>query len=596
MTHRYPEGVRESATGWRWASALRDSWRAGYGGADFRADLLAGAVVALVAVPLAMALAIASGVPPQYGLYTAVVAGTVVPLLGGSRFQVTGPTAAFVIILAPVASRFGLGGLLTAGFLAGILLLIMGLGRLGGLIQYIPRTVTAGFTAGIGLVIAVLQLKDFFGLQTGPLPDRFIDRLVALIHAAPTLRPAEVAVGVGTLALLILWPKFSKRIPGPLVALALAAGGVALAERFVPGLEIATIARRFHFEINGRVWNGVPGILPALRAPWSFPGPGGAPLAFNFALLEALAPSALAIALLAAIESLLSAVVADGMAGTRHNPDAELTALGVGNLLGPFFGGIPATGAIARTATNIRSGARSPLAAAFHGLFILGVLLAAAPLLGRVPMASLAALLLVVAYHMSELRHVRYLLNVAPRSDVAVLLICFGLTVVFDMVMGVTVGIVLASLLFMRRMAATTRGRTLGSESGAGGPPPPGFVFYEIAGPMFFGAVDNAIDAIASVDRSVRGVLFLMDKIPVMDVSGLVALESAIRKLSAAGQLSVLVGAHGQPQALIRKSQFLSTERRLIRHCPDRNAAAQEAAAFLRAASSATPLFPEARR
>lgn len=595
MPHRYSDGRHGGTARWRWSSALRDSWRLGYGFSDFRSDLLAGAVVALVAIPLAMALAIASGVPPQYGLYTAVVAGTVVPLLGGSRFQVTGPTAAFVVILAPVAGRFGLGGLLVAGLMAGGLLLAMGFFRLGGLIQFIPRTVTAGFTAGIGFVIAVLQLKDFFGLQVAALPDRFVERVAALLHAAPTFRPAELGVGAGTLALLVGWPKVSKRIPGPLVALAAAAAAVLALERLFPGLEIATIARRFHFEENGRLWDGIPQILPSLRAPWSFPGPGGAPLTVNFSLIESLAPSALAIALLAAIESLLSAVVADGMAGTRHNPDAELAALGVGNLLGPFLGGIPATGAIARTATNIRSGARSPLAAVFHGVFILGAILLAAPLLGRVPMASLAALLILVAYHMSELRHVRYLLNVAPRSDVAVLLLCFGLTVIFDMVVGVSVGIVLASLLFMRRMSSVTRGGPLTGEAGAKGvPPPPGFALYEIAGPMFFGAIDNAIDAIASVDRSVRGVLFLMDKVPVMDVSGLVALESAIRKLSAEGKLSVLVGAHGQPQSLIGKSHFLSTERRLIRHVPDRPSADREAQAYLTGA--ATPLATEARR
>src|SRR5207302_8781531 len=328
-----------------------------------------------VALALARALVIAVDVPAQDGLYTAIVAGLVVPLLGGSRFQVTGPTAAFVVMLALIVSRFGISGLLIAGGMAGVILIAMGLFRLGRLIQFIPHPVTTGFTAGIGTVIAVLQLKDLLGLAPTRSPDHFAERVHALWDARGTVSLPELGVGLGTLALLVLVPRISRRIPAPLVALRVAA--VAGYWLHLHGTDLATIGSRFHSVIDGVRVDGIPRLPPLPLAPWSLPPE----LPLRLQTLRVLFPSALAIALLGAIESLLSAVVADGMAGTKHDPDAELLALGAGNLVCPFFGGIAATGAIARTATGIRYGSRSPIATMVHAVVVLAAVLALAPLI-----------------------------------------------------------------------------------------------------------------------------------------------------------------------------------------------------------------------
>jgi SulP family sulfate permease len=562
-------------------SALREVFQEGYGGKELQADLLAGMVVAIIAIPLSMALAIASGVPPQMGLYTAILAGGTVALLGGSRFQVTGPTAAFVVILLPIVNRFGPAGLLLAGLMAGIILLFMGAMRLGHLIQFIPHPVTTGFTSGIAVVIATLQVKDFLGLHMGPLPDRYLERVEALISALPTVSPAECAVGLFTLFLLVTWPRVSKKIPAPLIALTAAAVAAVLAQKIFPGFDIATIGSRFSSVENGLVTHGIPQTAPVFHAPWTLPGPGGQPLPLTWDTLEALLPSAFAIAMLGAIESLLSAVVADGMGGTRHNPDAELLALGTGNLIAPFFGGIPATGAIARTAANIRFGARSPIAAMSHALFILLAVLTLAPLISYLPMASLAALLLVVAYNMSEIKHFKHILRVAPKSDVAVLLTCFGLTVMFDMVKGVSVGIVLAAFLFMRRMADLSTGRVLSSSPHEGtsqAPLPEGVLVYEIAGPLFFGAAEQAVRSLETVDKSVRVLVFMMGDVPAMDITGLVALESAVNDLIQNGQRAFFVGVRPQPTAVMRRSPTFTnpTKTQFFPTLPKALAAARE--------------------
>ncbi len=558
MPGRYKQQMRGLARSMpRPFSALRDVFREGYKSSDLRSDLMAGLVVAMVAIPLSMALAIASGVPPQMGLYTAVIAGGAVALLGGSRFQVTGPTAAFVVILLPIVHRFGPAGLLMAGLLAGILLILMGVMRMGRLIQFIPHPVTTGFTSGIAVVIATLQIKDFLGLQMDIMPDHYLDRLGALILALPTFSLAECAVGTFTLILLIVWPRLSKKVPAPLIALTAAAVAAVFAEKFVPGFHVATIGSRFSFEVNGLLTHGIPQTAPVFHTPWTLPGPGGQPLPLTWETLEALLPSAFAIAMLGAIESLLSAVVADGMGGTRHDPDAELLALGTGNLLCPFFGGIPATGAIARTAANIRFGAKSPVAAFSHALFILVAVLTVAPLISYLPMASLAALLMVVAYNMSEVKHFKHILRVAPKSDVAVLLTCFGLTVLFDMVKGVSVGIVLAAFLFLRRMAALSSGRALSASSHGGtipDPLPKGVLVYEIAGPLFFGAAEQAVRSLELVEKHVRVLVFLMEDVPAMDITGLVALESAVEDLIRNGQRAFFVGVRPQPATVMRRS------------------------------------------
>jgi sulfate permease, SulP family len=540
----------------RLGKALRETLGRGYSRADLRADLLAGIVVGIVALPLSMALAIASGVAPQHGLYTAIVAGLLIAPLGGSRFQVAGPTAAFVVVLAPIESRFGLGGLLLAGAIAGLILLAMGLARMGRLIEFVPHPVTTGFTAGIAVVIATLQVKDLMGLAAPALPEHYLGKLAALARALPTWRTDDLAVGIATLGILVLWPRLTRRVPAALVALAATAGAAYLLARLFPGFEVATINSRFSYEIAGVRYPGIPRQLPVPLLPWRLPGAGGRPLVLSLHLVRDLLPPAFTIAMLGAIESLLSAVVADGMTGARHDPDVELMAQGIGNLVAPAFGGIAATGAIARTATGIRSGARSPLASVFHALFVLAVLLSLAPLLGFLPMASLAALLLVVAWNMSDHGHVMRLVSGAPRSDVLVFLTCFLLTIVFDMTVSVTAGIILAALLFMRRMAEVS-GVTLvsdGRHPALDIPLPRGVVLYDLAGPLFFGAAQKAVEALEVTERrKTRVVVLDMEDVPAVDSTGLVALESLVVKLNREGIKVVLIGVQRQPlRALAR--------------------------------------------
>jgi sulfate permease, SulP family len=535
------------------AFGLRERLKEGYSGADFRADLMAGLVVGVVALPLSMALGIASGVPPQYGLYTAIVAGLVCALLGGTRAQVTGPTAAFVVILVPIVSKFGIGGLLVAGLLAGIILVGMGLARLGQLIQFIPHPVTTGFTAGIAVVIATIQLKDFLGLTYAHTPESYTSRWKAMLEARGTVSGWEVLVAAFTLALLIVLPKLIKKIPAPLLALVGAALLVVLLTQLVPGFHVATIGSRFHSVVNGHEVAGIPPLPPMPLLPWHMPGASGAPFVLSFDTIHELMPAAFAIAMLGAIESLLAAVVCDGMTGTRHDPNSELIALGLGNILCPFFGGIPATGALARSATNVRAGARSPLAAAIHALFVLACTVALAPLVAYLPMAALAALLMVVAKNMGEVRHFVHILKVAPRSDVIVLLVCFFLTVFFDMVLAVSVGVVLAALLFMRRMADLTD-VSLDTGTMARLELPDGVRLYEIAGPLFFGAAQKAMSVFDRMgDRSLAVILYL-HQVPTIDATGLVALETVIGKLKRAGHKVIIAGLKPQPHAVIVKA------------------------------------------
>jgi sulfate permease, SulP family len=546
MPRRYQSPGEPSAFFLRPASALRAALREGYTREDLRSDLLAGIVVGIVALPLSMALAVASGAPPQYGLYTAIIAGAVIASLGGSMVQVSGPTAAFVVLLAPISARFGIGGLVVATMLAGVILLLMGIIRLGGLIQFVPYPVTTGFTTGIAVVIATLQLKDFLGLNVARMPEHYLERVAALARALPTVQWDDLLIGAFTLALLLLWPRITRKVPAPLVGLSVA-GVLAFAlTHFLPGFEVATISSRFH---------GIPQLPPLPVLPWHLPGPDGRPLGLSLALLRDLAPSAFAIAMLGAIESLLSAVVADGMTGGSHDPDAELMAQGTGNLIAPFFGGIAATGALARTATNIRSGARSPLAAIFHALFVLLAVLVLAPVLGYLPMASLAALLLIVAWNMSEIKHFVHALRVAPKSDVLVLVTCFTLTVVFDMVVSVTVGVLLAALLFMKRMAEVSGMRLVDQHPLLTGLPKSVLV-YEVAGPLFFGAAQKAMSALHRVPTGVKVVLLDLSSVPAMDATGLVSLETAVERLQALGVFVVLAGVQSQPLQVLSKADI----------------------------------------
>jgi SulP family sulfate permease len=532
-------------------AAVRAVLAEGYSAASLRRDALAGLVVGIVALPLSMALAIAVGVPPQHGLYTAIVAGIVVPLLGGSRFQVTGPTAAFIVILSPILVRHGLAGLLVAGGMAGVLLLAMGLFRLGRLIQFIPHPITTGFTTGIATVIGVLQLKDLLGLRPARVPDHFLERVWSYVQARQTAHLSEMSIGALTLAVLALLPRVTKRVPAPLIALPLAAVAAWLAHRFVGGFDVATIGSSFTTVIDGQVVQGIPRLPPQPILPWQV----GAGLPLRLSTFRVLLPAAVAIALLGAIESLLSAVVADAMAGTKHDPDSELLALGVGNLLCPFFGGIACTGAIARTATGIRYGSRSPFATVIHALVVLAAVLALAPLISYLPMASLAALLVIVAWNMSEAKHFLHTVRVAPKSDVAVLLTCYALTVIFDMVVAVTAGMILAAFLFMRRMAEVASVQLVGEDH-----PhinlelPREVLLYEVNGPLFFGAAERAMDALKGIPRRPRVLILYLGAVPAMDVTGLVALESALARLKQQGVFCIIAGLRPQPESVLRKA------------------------------------------
>jgi sulfate permease, SulP family len=510
------------------AYGLRARLREGYSIKDFRADLLAALVVGVVALPLSMALAIACDVPPQHGLYTAIIAGFTCALLGGTRFQVTGPTAAFVVILVPIVHRFGLGGLLVAGMMAGVILIVMGLARLGKLMEFVPHPVTSGFTMGIAVVIGILQLRDALGVSL-PKTEGTFEFVAALWRARGHINPYDAGIAAATIALLLGLPRVLRRVPAPLVALTIVSLLVVICQRWWPGFHASTIGSRFTTPIGNETIHGIPPLPPIPMLPWH----GGDGIAFDYHTIRELLPSAFAIAMLGAIESLMAAVVADGMSGSRHDPNAELIALGIGNILCPFFGGIAATGALARTATNIRAGARSPFAAAMHSIFVLACTIVLAPLVAYLPMAALAGLLIVVARNMSEARHFARLLRIAPRSDVLVMVTCFALTVVFDMVIAVAVGVVLAALLFMRRMAVTTTVELESAQGlGLGIELPPGIRLYEVAGPMFFGAAKSAMEVIATVGSGGDHTFVLnMQHVPTIDVTALVALESVLDRL-----------------------------------------------------------------
>lgn len=542
--------------------ALKASLRDGYTAKDLRADLLAGVSVGIIALPLAMALAVASGVPPQYGLYTSIIGGIVIALLGGSRVSVSGPTAAFVVLLAPISAQYGLGGLVLCTLMAGGAMCLMGAAGLGKLVTFIPHPVTTGFTAGIAVVIATLQLKDFFGLELAQIPDNYFERVIALAVAARnSISWPDAVTGVITLSILVFFPKVTRRIPAPLAG---TLGGAIAAQVFMlvyTDAQIATIAGRFTYEIGGQTGQGIPPILPRISLPWNFPGPDGQPIGIHFSLLRKLAGPALAIALLGSIESLLCAVAADGMAGTRHDPDAELLAQGTGNIVCSFFGGFAATGAIARTAANIRAGGRSPIASVAHAIFLLIVLLLLAKLLGYLPMATLAALLIMVAWDMSDMRHFLHILRAAPKSDIAVLLTCFSLTVIFDMVIAVAAGVVLAALLFMRRMAELTHSRPWHEHHELQSVDiPKDVVVYEIAGPLFFGAAEKVFRTLENLDtfKGKRAVILHMHGVPVMDMTGLAALETMLKKFKKGGPMVILSGVNEQPRGVLEKAGITS--------------------------------------
>lgn len=528
------------------SSALREVWREGYDSGKLWRDVMAGLSVGVIAIPLSMALAIASGVRPEYGLYTAIIAGFLIALTGGSRYSVSGPTAAFVVILYPVAQQYGLSGLLVATLMSSLILLVLAFARLGRLIEYIPEPVTLGFTSGIAIVIATLQVPDLFGLSL-TLPEAWLPRIWALLQALPSMDIAAFAVAAVTFAVLVFWPRLRLPIPGHLPALLAGVGLMLALQPF--GMEVETIGSRFSYLLpDGTEGQGIPPFFPEFTWPWQQPGPEGVPLDWSWSLVRELLPAAFSIAMLGAIESLLCAVVLDGMTGKRHHANGELLGQGVGNLVAPFFGGFTATAALARSAANYRAGACSPLASAIHALVVLAGLLVLAPMLAWLPMPSMAALLLMVAWNMSEAPKVVHLLKRAPRGDVLVLLTCLLLTVLFDMVIAIFAGILLASLLFMRDLAGMTRFTDI-SEQRKHVPQvlPQGWQVFKVSGPLFFAAAERVLEELTDACSEASGVVLYMDAVPLLDAGGLNALEQFVAQCQARGTRVIIADLQFQP-------------------------------------------------
>ncbi|MCX2780803.1 C4-dicarboxylic acid transporter DauA [Microbulbifer thermotolerans] len=541
----------------RVAHALRDALgEHSYDRRTFAKDLIAGVTVGIIAIPLAMALAIACGVAPQYGLYSAFVAGFLIPLLGGSRYSVSGPTAAFVVILAPVVQQYGLAGLLIASVLAGAMQLLLALMRLGRYIEYIPESVTLGFTGGIAVVIATLQLKDFMGLPVAEMPEHFTGKMLTLMEAMPAFSSPSLTVGLATLAVMLVWPRLKTPLPPHLPAV-LVGTMVALALNRM-GQDVPTVGSTFSYSLaDGISGAGIPPVLPDFQWPWVRTQPGETPLVFSWQLAGDLLSAAFAIAMLGAIESLLCAVVLDGMTGKKHSANSELLGQGIGNMVTPFFGGITATAAIARSAANVKAGAQTPIAAMIHALVVLVALVSLSRLLGHLPMASMAALLMVVAWNMSEAPKAVQLIKKAPRSDVLVFAVCFSLTVLFDMVIAITAGVVLASLLFMKNMAEMTRvAEVTGNRKLVDVDVPEGWRVFKINGPLFFAAADRVFGELSLQCERQRGIVVYLDAVPILDAGGLSALTNFLGKCAASDTRVYLADFQYQPLKTLAKAGF----------------------------------------
>jgi SulP family sulfate permease len=513
----------------------------GYDREQLTRDLIAGVIVGIVALPLAIAFAIASGLSPERGLYTAIVAGFIISLLGGSRVQIGGPTGAFVVIVAGIVQQYGVDGLLVATMMAGVMLVAFGLLRFGAAIKFIPYPVTIGFTSGIALIIFSSQIRDLLGLEMDAVPAEFVAKWGAYVRAFDSVNPWALLVASLAFAIILIWPKVERRIPGPFVALILTTALVQLLH-----LPVETIGARF-----GEIHAGLPRPeLPPVTMP----------------LLGALVGPAFTIALLAAIESLLSAVVADGMIGGRHRSNMELVAQGVANIASPIFGGMPATGAIARTATNVQNGGRTPVAGIVHSLTLLVITLFFGRWAGLIPLATLAAILIVVAFHMSEWRTFISEFR-APKSDVAVLLATFLLTVLVDLTVAIEVGMVLAAFLFMRRMAEVTNISVLTHELQDPADDfetdpnavrrrivPEGVQVYEITGPFFFGAAEMFKDRVGRIAGKPKVLILRLRHVPAIDSTGLHALRDVIRRSEREGTLVLLSDVHAQPVVALERS------------------------------------------
>ncbi len=505
----------------------------GYSKGDFRADLIAGLTVAIVALPLAMALAIASGASPDKGLVTAVIAGFLISFLGGSRVQIGGPTGAFVVVVFNVIAQHGYDGLLLATLMAGIMLIIAGYARLGMVIKYVPYPVVTGFTAGIAVIIASSQVKDFLGLKIEKVPAEFIEKWMVYFEHMNTLDPFTLGVGLMALAMIIILRKKAPKLPGYLIAVVVASILVALFH-----IPVETIGSRFPH---------IPSGLPYPEFP-----------AFTFEKLKSVLPAAFTIAFLAGIEALLSAVVADGMTGHKHRSNQELVGQGVANVASAFFGGLPATGAIARTATNIRSGAKSPVAGIMHAVFLLIFMMAASDVMKFVPMAALAAILFMVAWGMSEIRHFIHIFKLS-RSDRTIMILTFALTVLVDLTVAIGVGVTLACLMFMMQMSKSVEiaaGRTKPDDEDQRHGLPKDVEVFRINGPFFFGVSGELIDVLKRMGQMPKVLIVRMRLVPFLDTSGASALEDLVRKCKAAGTLVIFSSLQPQPKGLLSRLHF----------------------------------------
>ncbi|WP_233008305.1 C4-dicarboxylic acid transporter DauA [Rheinheimera faecalis] len=535
--------------------ALRECLAEGYSFSAFKLDLLAGITVGIIAIPLAMALAIASGVPPQYGLYTAVIAGFLIALTGGSRYSISGPTAAFVVILYPVAQSYGLAGLLLATILSGVMLIVMAAMRFGRFIEYIPEAVTLGFTSGIAVVIATLQIKDVFGLPIDKMSEHYLEKLQQLSFALPDLHWPSLLVAVVTLAVMWLWPKLKLPLPPHLPAIVVATTLALALAHF--GLELDTIGSRFSYLLpDGSQGQGIPAVLPEFTWPWLQAGPDGQALEFSTQMVKDLLAAAFAMAMLGAIESLLCAVVLDGMTGRRHSANSELLGQGIGNIVAPFLGGFTATAALARSAANVRAGAQSPVAAMIHALVVLLALLVLAPVLAYLPMAAMAALLLVVAWNMSEAPKAVHLLKTAPRNDIIIFLICFGCTVLFDMVIAISCGMVIAAFFFVKQVADMTRVADIShNRKYLTEPLPEGWKAFRVSGPLFFAAADRVFGELSVKLKQQQGAILVMDAVTLMDAGGLSAFTKLVSLAEKQGTHLLVTDLTFQPLKTLAKAK-----------------------------------------
>jgi SulP family sulfate permease len=518
-----------------------------YNRQTLRADLTAGLIVSLIALPLAMALSIAVGLPPEHGLYTAIVAGIVAALFGGSTTQVSGPTAAFVVIVAPIVAKYGLHGLIWCQIMAGTALIILGMLRLGKFINYVPYPVVTGFTAGIAVTIATLALNDFFGLGIRQLEGHYIDKAYTIIAHLPGLHLPDFIVGVVTLLGLVFAPRLAPKIPAAVFGISLGFAAAWVLQQ--SGMTVDTLFSRFSYTAeDGAVLQGIPPYAPKLHLPG-----GDALFALpDYAEFKSLLMPALVIAALAALESLLSATVADGLARTRHDPNAELNGIGLANIFSGLAAGIPATGAIARTAANIQAGGKTPLSSVFHALFLLLYVMTLAPYISHIPMASLAALLIGVAWRMSHAPQCLMILKLAPRSDSAVLITCFLLTVFVDMVAGITVGMVMAALLFMRRIAILTDISLHTSETDDS--LPENVLVYRIDGPLFFGTIGKTLESsIADARDTDKKIIVDLTHVPMIDMTGMMAMTVFLGSQVRGGREVVICGkAHVTDKILLK--------------------------------------------